>query len=42
MFTVFKRLILKVMFVAPFTKLYKTAGLAGASGILVPPYPITQ
>lgn len=30
------------MFVVPFTKLYKIVRLAGASGILVPPYPITQ
>ena len=30
------------MFVVPFTKLYKIARLAGASGILLPPYQITQ
>jgi hypothetical protein len=42
MFTVFKKLVLKAMLVVPFTKLYKIVRLAGASGILVPPYPITQ
>jgi len=41
-FSLFKKLVLKVMFVVPFTRLYKIVRPAGAPGILIPPYPITQ